>query len=175
MERTYLFLYSSADLFSKHILLNGGLMSVLTLGSISRKLVGSLGTPVMSKIKKSLIWEWICLVFFHIKQSCLPFCLFSFPSYCEDTGLPQSVLKSSIKSHSKRKHWACPVAWWLSSYALLQWPVLCGSDSRHRHTHRSSSHAVVASHIQNKGRVAQMLAQGQSSSSKKKEEDWQQM
>ena len=37
-----------------------------------------------------------------------------------------------------------------------------------RPTHRSSSHAVVASHIQNRGRLAQMLAQGQSSSSKKR-------
>ena len=35
-------------------------------------------------------------------------------------------------------------------------------------THLSSSHAVVASHIQRGGRLAQTLAQGQSSSSKKK-------
>ena len=35
-------------------------------------------------------------------------------------------------------------------------------------THCSSSHAVVALHIQNGGRLAQMLAQGQSSSSKKR-------
>ena len=41
-----------------------------------------------------------------------------------------------------------------------------------------SSHAVVATHVQNRGRLAQMLAQGQSSSAKKKktkEENWQWM
>ena len=43
-----------------------------------------------------------------------------------------------------------------------------GSDLRHRPIHRSSSHAVAATHIQNKGRLAQMLAQGQSSSSQKR-------
>ena len=40
--------------------------------------------------------------------------------------------------------------------------------------HHSSSHAVVAYHIQNRGRLAQMLAQQQSSSGKE-EENWQQM
>ena len=41
--------------------------------------------------------------------------------------------------------------------------------------HRSSSHAVAASHIQNRGRWLQMLGQGHSSSSKKekKEAGWQ--
>ena len=34
--------------------------------------------------------------------------------------------------------------------------------------HHWSSHAVVVSHMQNKGRLEQMLAQGQSSSSKKR-------
>ena len=38
------------------------------------------------------------------------------------------------------------------------------SDPRHGPTHCSSSHAVAASHTQNRGRLAQMLAQGQSSS-----------
>ena len=42
--------------------------------------------------------------------------------------------------------------------------------------HTTRHHAVAASHIQNRGRLAQMLAQGQSSISlKQKEEDWQQM
>ena len=41
-----------------------------------------------------------------------------------------------------------------------------GSDPRCGPTHRSSSHAVAASHIQNRG-LAQILAQQQSSSSKK--------
>ena len=34
-------------------------------------------------------------------------------------------------------------------------------------TYCSSSHSVVVSHIENRGRLAQMLAHGQSSSSKK--------
>ena len=49
-----------------------------------------------------------------------------------------------------------------------------GSDPWYGPTHYSSSHAVVASHVQNKGRWAQMLVQPQSSSSKT-EEDWQQV
>ena len=39
-----------------------------------------------------------------------------------------------------------------------------GSDPGCGPTYRSSSHAVAASHIQNRWRLAQMLAQGQSSS-----------
>ena len=39
-----------------------------------------------------------------------------------------------------------------------------GSDPRCRPTHCSSSRALVASHIQSRGRLAWMLAQGQSSS-----------
>ena len=37
--------------------------------------------------------------------------------------------------------------------------------------HPSSGHAVVASHIQNRGRLTQMLTQGQSSSPKKKKKE----
>ena len=43
-----------------------------------------------------------------------------------------------------------------------------GSHPRHGPTHCLSSHAVAASHTQSGGRLAQMLAQGQSSSSKKR-------
>ena len=43
-------------------------------------------------------------------------------------------------------------------------------DPRCRTTHCSSSHAVAVSHMQNRGRLAQMLAQSQSSSAKKKRE-----
>ena len=42
------------------------------------------------------------------------------------------------------------------------------SDYRCGPTHCSSSHAMVMSYIQNRGRLAQMLAQGQSSSRKKR-------
>ena len=51
---------------------------------------------------------------------------------------------------------------------LLQWPGFAGSDPVHRPTHNSSSHAMEASHTQNRGRWAQMLAQRPSSSSKKR-------
>ena len=51
---------------------------------------------------------------------------------------------------------------------------LAGLDPRHKPTQHSSSHAVAVSHIQSRGRLAQMLAKGQSFSSKK-EEDWQWM
>ena len=46
-------------------------------------------------------------------------------------------------------------------------PGFAGSDSGCAPTHRSSSHAVVASHVQNRGRLTQMLAQGQSSLQRK--------
>ena len=44
-----------------------------------------------------------------------------------------------------------------------------GLDPERGPTHHSSSNAVVASHIQNTGRLAQMLAHGQSSSPNKRE------
>ena len=47
-----------------------------------------------------------------------------------------------------------------------------GSVSRHGPTPLVNSHAVVATHIQNRGRVAQMLAQGKSSSVKKKKQSF---
>ena len=43
-----------------------------------------------------------------------------------------------------------------------------GLDPGCEPTHCSLSHAVVASHIQNRARLAQMLAQGQASLSKKR-------
>ena len=45
-------------------------------------------------------------------------------------------------------------------------PGFVGSDPGCGPTHHSSSHAVAASLIQNRGRLAQMLAQGQFSSPK---------
>ena len=50
--------------------------------------------------------------------------------------------------------------------AQLPWPKFAGSDLRHGPT-PLISHAVKASHIQNRGRLVQMLAQGKSSSQKK--------
>ena len=42
-------------------------------------------------------------------------------------------------------------------------PGFVGLDPRRERTHCSSSHAVAASHIQSRGKLAQMLAQGPSS------------
>ena len=44
-------------------------------------------------------------------------------------------------------------------------------DPGHGPTHGSSSRAMVVSYIQNRGRLARTLTQGQSSSPKKKEEE----
>ena len=56
---------------------------------------------------------------------------------------------------------------------VVKFGMLCFSSPglvpRHGPTPLSSGHAVVATHIQNRGRLAQMLAQGESSSGKKKE------
>ena len=56
-------------------------------------------------------------------------------------------------------------AYWHRGYVrVFQFggPRFMGLDPRHRPMHHSSSHAVVVSHIQNRGRLAWMLAQGQS-------------
>ena len=45
------------------------------------------------------------------------------------------------------------------SHALFQWPQFVGSDPGYGPT-LLISHAVEASHIQRRGRLAQMLAQG---------------
>ena len=63
------------------------------------------------------------------------------------------------------------VAQWCSSKVralCFIGPRFAGLDPGRGPTHCSSSHAVAASHIQNRGRLTQMLAQGQSSLSKKR-------
>ena len=47
-----------------------------------------------------------------------------------------------------------------------------GSVPRHRPTPFIDGHAVVVTHIQNRGRLAWMLAQGKSSLEKKKKRIW---
>ena len=60
------------------------------------------------------------------------------------------------------------MAEWLEVFMLhFSGPGFAGSDPGCRPTHRSSNHAVEASHIQSGGGLAHMLAQGQSSSGKK--------
>ena len=53
-------------------------------------------------------------------------------------------------------------------HTLLWQPSLEGSDPGHRPT-PLISHAVAMTHIQNRGRLVQMLAQGKSSKGKKKD------
>ena len=51
---------------------------------------------------------------------------------------------------------------WTTGYvcrALLWWPKFTGLDPKHRST-PLISHAMMATHIQNRERLAQMLAQG---------------
>ena len=73
-------------------------------------------------------------------------------------------------SFMRAKNWMGPAQWHhgLSLCAPLRWPRVQRLDLRHGPTQCSSDHAVAASHIQIRGRLAQMLAQGQSSSPKKK-------
>lgn len=62
-------------------------------------------------------------------------------------------------------------AWWRSgSVCVLRFssPGLAGLDPGPGPTHRSSNHSVAASHRQSRGRWAQLLAQGLSSSSEKR-------
>ena len=53
------------------------------------------------------------------------------------------------------------------SGVVVRFGMLCfgepGLVPRRKTTHHSSGHAVAASHIQNRGRLTQILAQGQSS------------
>ena len=67
----------------------------------------------------------------------------------------------------------------LSLHAPLRWPTVLsfrslGVQIQRGPLHCSSSHPMVASYIQNKERLPEMLAQWQSLSSKK-EDNWQQM
>ena len=96
----------------------------------------------------------VCLPSLEVDNSMAPL---SKSIYAETSHLVKFRLKCS-------QHGAGPVPQWLSSCALLRQPWVCGFGSGHGPTHCSSSHAEVASHIQNRGRLAQMLAQGQSSS-----------
>ena len=58
------------------------------------------------------------------------------------------------------------MAKWFSLAHSASGPGFVGSDLWHRPTHYSSSHAVEVTHIQNRGRLALMLAQGQCPSPK---------
>ena len=54
-----------------------------------------------------------------------------------------------------------PAQWHSGSVHALCFggPGFVGSDPRHGHTYYSSSHAIAASHIENRGRLVQTLAQ----------------
>ena len=64
------------------------------------------------------------------------------------------------------RSWPSGVVVKFSCSASAAWDLY--SDPRCRPTHHSLSHALAASHIQNRGRVTQRSAQQQSSSSKKR-------
>ena len=66
------------------------------------------------------------------------------------------------------KYRATPVVLRLGSHNPLRWPRVHGFRVWRGPIHFLSSHAVEVSHIQNRVRLAHMLAQGQYSSSKKK-------
>ena len=54
------------------------------------------------------------------------------------------LILANLTAILKRVMGASPVAKWLNLHAPIRWPGFPGS----RPTHRSSSHAVVASHIE---------------------------
>ena len=74
---------------------------------------------------------------------------------------PEDIFKNRMRG---------PARWRGSEVHMLCFGSLgsAGSDPGHGPTHQSSSRAVMAPHIQNRGRLAQMLAQGQSSSQKER-------
>ena len=95
-------------------------------------------------------------------------------SMCPETGFHQFTQnwlgRQEMENIKKGNMWTIPMAEWLKFCALhFSSPGFAGSDPWCRPT-PLISHAVEASHIQNRGRLAQMLAQGPSSSQKKEEE-----
>ena len=96
--------------------------------------------------------------------------------FIQDYYLRELTIRLFLEPHLKKvlPLGASSVAEWLKFFLLcFGGPRFTGSHPRCRST-PLISHAVEASHIQNGRTLAQMLAQGWSSSSKK-EEDWQQM
>ena len=94
------------------------------------------------------------------------------------------IENSQLGKKTSKKMWCQKkrVFWdtWLCQMKLKSWARgrpsgvrvklagFTGSDPRHRHTHCLLSHAVAGvPHMKNRGRWAQMLAQGQSSSAKR--------
>ena len=89
-----------------------------------------------------------------------------------------SNLNKGCDSHKGKIHtWhsgkivVCGLARWCSGWVRVLYfgvPGFAGSDPGRGPMHHSLGHAVVASHMQSEGRLAQMLAQGQSSYKKKR-------
>ena len=123
--------------------------------------------------QKSLNFKERCImVFFSVPASD------SQADMCQMAGLFHGQVShltflSNFYVHSMRLKTICragPVAQWLSLCIPLWRPGVCSSDPVHGPTHHSSSHAVAASYTQKRGRLAQLLAQGQSSSPKREKE-----
>ena len=76
------------------------------------------------------------------------------------------LLRNSIFKSLKHKNWAQSHGL-VVKFGMLHFSGL-GSVPGHGPTPPISGHAVVATYVQNRGRLVQMLAQGESSSSKKR-------
>ena len=100
---------------------------------------------------------------------------FMYDKYNSPENYLQAIRKVSVYLFNQIQHalsvcnlGARPMAKWLSLNTDLVGLLFASSDPGPGPTHRSWSHAVAASHTQNRGGLTHMLAQGISSSSKRK-------
>ena len=85
------------------------------------------------------------------------------PAGGNTTSAPESVKEASKRMSGS---WPCGL---LVNFSVLHFSALnLQIQILGRNLHHSSSHAMTVTHIQTRGRLAQMLAQGESSSGTKK-------
>ena len=98
-----------------------------------------------------------------LKSSSLRQCISMSVSSCEANPI------SLVEAQFKKQGWGS-AQWRSGQVRVLSFgsPWFTGSNPERGPTHHSSSHATMVSYIQNRGRLARMLVQGQSSSSKKR-------
>ena len=89
-----------------------------------------------------------------------------FKNCCFKPSLTKPNFDKSLDNQKTGRWAAGPAASWLSSCSLLWWPRVMGWAPKWGPTRHSWSHTEVVSHIQNRGRLAQLLAQDQFSSPK---------
>ena len=91
----------------------------------------------------------------------------AFITHLDDWPLPKDKSPDKSKRSDKKKWGTGTVTKWLKFHTLyVSGPGFMGLDPRCRPT-LLISHAVAGSHMQRRGRLAQMLAQGKSSSKTK--------